>query len=53
MDTYRVTSIFEAIYAATTLSSKVPDHIIISTDKKYESIKGLKRVDPQNLKIKT
>jgi len=51
MDTYGITSIFDAIYAATALSANVPDHTIISTDKKYDAIKGLKRIDPQKLKI--
>jgi len=51
MDTYGITSIFDAIYAATALSATVPDHTIISTDKIYEAIKGLKRIDPQKLKI--
>jgi len=51
MDTYGITSIFDAIYVATALSARVPDHTIISTDKKYDAIKGLKRVDPQKLKI--
>jgi hypothetical protein len=51
MDTYGITSIFDAIYAATALSANVPDHIIISTDKKYDAIKGLKRIDLQKLKI--
>ena len=51
MDTYGLTSIFDAIYAATTLSVNVPDHTIISTDKKYDLIKGIKRIDPQKLRI--
>jgi len=51
MDTYGITSIFDAIYAATALSTNVPDQTIISTDKKYDTIKGLKRIDPQKLKI--
>jgi len=51
MDTYGITSIFDAIYVATALSADVPDHTIISTDKKYDAIKGLKRVDPQKLKV--
>jgi len=51
MDTYGITSIFDAIYAATALSANVPDHTIISTDKTYDKIKGLKRIDPQKLKI--
>ena len=49
MDTYGITSIFDAIYVATALSADVPDHTIISTDKKYDAIKGLKRIDPQKL----
>ena len=51
MDTYGITSISDAIYVATALSAGVPDHTIISTDKKYDSIKGLKRIDPQKLKV--
>lgn len=51
MDTYGVTSIFDAIYAATALSVNVSDHTIISTDKKYDAIKGLKRIGPEKLKI--
>lgn len=51
MDTYGMTSIFDAIYAATALSLNVPDHTIISTDKKYDAIKGIKRIDPQKLEI--
>jgi len=51
MDTYGITSIFDAIYVATALSADVPDHTIISTDKKYDAVKGLKRIDPQKLKI--
>jgi DNA-directed RNA polymerase subunit H (RpoH/RPB5) len=51
MDAYGLTSIFDAIYAATTLSVNVPDHTIISTDKKYDLIKGIKRIDPQKLRI--
>lgn len=51
MDTYGISSVFDAIYAATALSAKVADHTIISTDKKYDSIRGLKRVHPQKLKI--
>jgi len=49
MDTYGVTSIFDAIYAATALGAKVPDHTIVSTDKKYDAVKGLKRIDPHKL----
>lgn len=49
MDTYGITSIFDAIYAATALSVSVPDHTIISTDEVYDVIKGIKRVDPRKL----
>jgi predicted nucleic acid-binding protein len=51
MDTYGITSIFDSIYAATALSTNVPDHTIISTDKTYDTIKGLKRIDPQKLGV--
>jgi len=51
MDTYRITSVFDSIYAATALSANVPDHTIISTDNTYDAIKGLKRIDPRKLKI--
>lgn len=51
MDTYGITSIFDAIYAATALSVNVPDHIIISTDKIYDAIKGIKRLDPRQLDV--
>lgn len=51
METYGITSIFDAIYAATTLAEKVPDHTILSTDKIYEKIKGIRRTDPRNLKL--
>ncbi len=51
MDTYGVTSIFDAVYAATALSAKVPDHTIVSTDKKYDAVKGLRRIDPHALTI--
>jgi len=51
METYEMKSIFDAIYAATTLLEKVPDHTILSTDETYEKIKGIKRIDPRTLKI--
>ena len=51
METYELKSIFDAIYAATTLLEKVPDHTILSTDEAYEKIKGIKRIDPRTLKI--
>ena len=51
MGTYGLTSIFDAMYAATALSVNVPDHTIISTDEVYGIIRGLKRVDLRQLKI--
>jgi hypothetical protein len=47
--TYGVTSMFDAVYAATALSSAVPDHKILSTDSVYDRIPGLKRVSPEGL----
>jgi predicted nucleic acid-binding protein len=51
MNTYGVTSIFDAIYAATTLTEKVPDNTIISTDSVYEKIRGIKRIDPRKIEV--
>lgn len=51
METYEMKSIFDAIYAATTLTEKVPDHTILSTDETYERIRGIKRIDPRELQI--
>ncbi len=42
METYGLTSIFDAIYAAT-------DNKIISSDGIYDKIKGTERVDPRKL----
>jgi len=53
MGTYGITSIFDALYAAIALSAKVPDHTIVSTDSKYDAIKGLKRIDPRELKFQS
>ncbi|MGC8849722.1 MAG: type II toxin-antitoxin system VapC family toxin [Candidatus Bathyarchaeia archaeon] len=51
LETYNMKSIFDAIYAATALSGKVPDHIIVSTDRLYDRIHGIERVDPRQLDI--
>lgn len=51
METYTMTSIFDAIYAATALSRSVPDHSILSTEHTYDQIKGIQRVDPRELKV--
>jgi hypothetical protein len=44
-------SMFDAIYAATSLTSHVPDHTILSTDQAYDNISGIERIDPRNLQI--
>jgi predicted nucleic acid-binding protein len=51
MNSYGVSSIFDAVYAATALTERVPDHTIVSTDKVYDRISGVKRVDPREFKI--
>lgn len=48
MKQFGLSSIFDAYYAATALSS-VPDHTIISTDLVFDKVSGLRRVDPRNL----
>lgn len=48
MRQYGFTSIFDAYYAATALN-QVIDHTIISTDKVYDCIPGLIRVDPRKI----
>ncbi|MCW3996377.1 MAG: VapC toxin family PIN domain ribonuclease [Candidatus Bathyarchaeota archaeon] len=45
---YRFTSIFDAYYAATALN-QVEDHTIISTDKVFDCLPGIKRVDPRKI----
>lgn len=51
MNTYGMTSIFDGIYAATTLTEKVPDRTIVSTDNVYEKIRGIKRLDPRKIEV--
>ena len=48
MRQYGFTSIFDAYYAATALN-QVDDHTIISTDKVFDCIPGLIRIDPRKL----
>ena len=48
MRQYGFTSIFDAYYAATALN-QVEDHTIISTDKAFDCIPGLKRIDPRQI----
>ena len=51
ISTYQISSVFDAIYAATALTNLVPDHVILSTDTAYDKIPGLKRIDPRELHI--
>lgn len=48
MKQFKLTSIFDAYYAATTLNA-VPDHTIASTDEIFDNVAGIKRVDPRTL----
>lgn len=48
MKQYKLTSVFDAYYAATALN-QVPDHIIISTDDVFDKIPGIIRLTPQKL----
>jgi len=48
MRQYGFKSIFDAYYAATALN-QVEDHTIISTDKIFDCIPGLIRIDPQKM----
>ena len=48
MKQFKLTSIFDAYYAATTLNA-VPDHTIISTDDAFDKVTGIKRRDPRTL----
>ena len=45
---YGLSSIFDAYYAATALLMD-PDRTIVSTDSAYDSVPGLRRVDPRDL----
>jgi len=48
MKQFRLTSIFDAYYAATALNA-VPDHTITSTDEVFDKVTGIKRIDPRTL----
>ncbi|MEM1631050.1 MAG: type II toxin-antitoxin system VapC family toxin [Thermofilum sp.] len=48
MKQFKLSSIFDAYYAATALN-QVPDHTIVTTDTVYDRIPGLRRVDPREL----
>ncbi|MBM5805046.1 MAG: type II toxin-antitoxin system VapC family toxin [Candidatus Verstraetearchaeota archaeon] len=51
MKQYRLTSIFDAYYAATCLN-QVRDRKIVTTDTVYDRIPGISRIDPRDLKLK-
>jgi predicted nucleic acid-binding protein len=48
MKQFRLTSIFDAYYAATALNA-AGDHTIVSTDEIFDNVTGIKRVDPRKL----
>jgi predicted nucleic acid-binding protein len=48
MRQYGFTSIFDAYYAATALN-QVEDHTIMSTDKIFDCVPGLVRIDPREV----
>jgi hypothetical protein len=48
MRQYAFTSIFDAYYAATALN-QVDDHTIVSTDKVFDCVPGLIRIDPREI----
>jgi predicted nucleic acid-binding protein len=48
MKQFKLTSIFDAYFAATALNA-VPDHTIISTDETFDKVTGIKRTDPRTL----
>jgi predicted nucleic acid-binding protein len=48
MKQFKLTSIFDAYFAATALNA-VPDHTIISTDETFDKVTGIKRKDPRTL----
>jgi len=48
MRQFKLNSIFDAYYAATALNA-VEDHTIASTDEVFDSVTGVKRIDPRKL----
>lgn len=48
MKQFKLSSIFDAYYAATALNA-VPDHTMISTDEVFDNVTGIKRIDPRTL----
>jgi predicted nucleic acid-binding protein len=49
LESYQMESVFDAIYAAVALSEDNLDHSIISTDRTYDRIEGLKRLEPSEM----
>lgn len=45
---YGFASIFDAYYAATALN-QVEDHTVISTDKVFDTVPGIRRIDPREI----
>jgi predicted nucleic acid-binding protein len=48
MKQYRIESIFDAYYAATALN-QISDNTIVSTDRVFDTVPGIKRLDPHDL----
>jgi len=48
MKQYNMTSIFDAYHAATALNME-PDRTLISTDKVFDKIPGMTRLDPREI----
>ena len=48
MKQYKMKSIFDTYYAATALN-QVPDHSIISADAVFDTIPGIKKIDPREI----
>nr|MDO8077945.1 PIN domain-containing protein [Candidatus Freyarchaeota archaeon] len=48
MKQYKITSVFDAYYAATALN-QIHDHTFISSDEVFDRIPGIKRTPPQKI----
>ncbi|MEM1809810.1 MAG: hypothetical protein QW448_06065 [Thermofilaceae archaeon] len=48
MKQFKLASIFDAHYAATTLN-QAPDHTIVTTDTVYDRMPGARRANPREL----
>lgn len=49
MKSFKVTGLFDAMYAATALNQD-EDRTILSTDAVYDRVAGIKRIDPRDFK---